>query len=100
MTTPPPPASPDSDPRLYVRIATDLRARLHASTVTPGITLDVGHLARQWQASRNTVSKALRTLENDGLIRRYPGHGYRPLPPPAMEGSPADDTPAPPVRSR
>jgi DNA-binding transcriptional MocR family regulator len=105
MTTPqapalPRPASPASttcDPRPYIRIATDLRARLHAATITAGTTLDIGHLARQWGVSRTTARKALRTLENDGLIRRYPGHGYRALPPPASEGSPADTTPAPPA---
>lgn len=103
---PPPPASPASatgDPRLYVRIAADLRARLHAATVAAGATLDIGCLACEWQVSRETVRKALRTLENDGLIRCYPGHGYRVLPlpatPPAREGSPADDTPASPAGS-
>lgn len=100
---PPPPASPASaacDPRLYVRIAADLRARLQTTPATAGTTLDIGHLARQWQASRDTVRKALRTLEDDGLIRLYPGHGYRALPSPAREGNPADDTPAPPAGSR
>jgi DNA-binding GntR family transcriptional regulator len=101
MTTPqapapPPPASTTWDPRPYIRIATDLRARLHAATITAGTTLDIGHLASQWGVSRETARKALRTLENDGLIRRYPGHGYRALPPPASEGNPADETtPAP-----
>jgi DNA-binding GntR family transcriptional regulator len=104
MTTPqvpahPRPASATWDPRLYVRIATDLRARLHAATITAGATLDIGRLASQWGVSRETARKALRTLENDGLIRRYPGHGYRALPAPASEGSPADETPAPPARS-
>jgi DNA-binding GntR family transcriptional regulator len=108
MTTPqapalPRPASPASatwDPRLYVRIAADLRASLHAATITAGTALDIGRLASQWGVSRETARKALRTLENDGLIRRYPGHGYRVLPPPASEGNPADETPAPPAGSR
>ena len=55
-------------------------------------------LARQWGASRNTVRKALRTLENDGLIKRYPTYGYRVLPPaataPATQKDPPDDSTA------
>jgi hypothetical protein len=60
------------DPRLHVKIATDLRARLHAGDITAGTTLPITTLAQEWGASRETVRKALRTLENDGLIRRYP----------------------------
>jgi DNA-binding GntR family transcriptional regulator len=36
----------------------------------------VAPLAREWRASRQTVRKALRVLETEGLIRRYPGIGY------------------------
>jgi DNA-binding GntR family transcriptional regulator len=85
-----PPASPAADtpsvaydPRLHVQISTDLRARLHAGTIPAGTTLPMNSLARQWGASRNTVRKALRTLQNDGLIKRYPAYGYRVLPPAA-----------------
>jgi DNA-binding GntR family transcriptional regulator len=83
---------------MHVQISTDLRARLHAGTIPAGTTLPMNSLARQWQASRNTVRKALRTLENDGLIKRYPAYGYRVLPPaataPATERThPGDSTP-------
>jgi DNA-binding FadR family transcriptional regulator len=71
------------DPRLRVKIATDLRARLHAGDITAGTTLPITTLAQEWGASRETVRKALRTLENDGLIRRYPRYGYRVPPQPA-----------------
>jgi DNA-binding GntR family transcriptional regulator len=92
------PPSATHDPRLYIRIATDLRARLTAGTIAAGTTLPMNSLARQWRASRNTVRKALRTLENDGLIKRYPAYGYRVLPPAATTPDkerthPGDSTP-------
>ncbi|MCW2933786.1 MAG: hypothetical protein JWM19_4748 [Actinomycetia bacterium] len=84
-------ASPAYDPRLYVQIATDLRAKLHAGTVTAGTTLHIAHLASQWGTARPTASKALRTLENDGLIRHYPRYGYLVLP----QGPPPGKGPSP-----
>ncbi|MCW2930195.1 MAG: Bacterial regulatory protein gntR family [Actinomycetia bacterium] len=87
------------DPRLYVRIATDLRGKLHAGAITAGTTLPITGLARSWGASRETVRKALRALESDGLIRLYPRYGYRVLPAPgttpATEGTQADGTSPP-----
>jgi DNA-binding GntR family transcriptional regulator len=84
---------------MYIRIATDLRGKLHAGTITAGTTLPMKSLARKWGASRNTVRKALRTLESDGLIKRYPRYGYRVLPAPgttpATEGTQDDGTPPP-----
>ena len=70
------------DPRKHVKITTDLRGKLDDGTLTADTTLHMGHLARQWGASRNTIKKALTTLANDGLIRCYPGYGYRVLPAP------------------
>ena len=85
------------DPRLYVQIAAGLRARLRTGAITTGTALPMNHLARQWGASRNTVRKALRTLESDGLIRRYPHYGYRVMPPadttPTRERTQPDATP-------
>jgi DNA-binding GntR family transcriptional regulator len=84
-------ASVTHDPRLHVQIATDLRAKLRTGNITAGTTLPITSLAREWGASRETVRKALRTLENDGLIRRYPRYGYRVPPqqaPPAPENEP------------
>jgi DNA-binding GntR family transcriptional regulator len=74
-------ASDAYDPRLYVQIAADLRAKLRTGAVTAGTTLPMNRLAQQWGASRSTVRKALRTMESDGLIRCYPHYGYRVLPP-------------------
>jgi DNA-binding GntR family transcriptional regulator len=65
-----------SDPRLYVQVTEDLRRKISSGDLKAVISVSIGDLWRQWGACRQTVSKALRILENDGLLRRYPGHGY------------------------
>ena len=64
------------DPRLYVRISGDVREKLTAGVITVGEAVPVMPLTREWEASRETVRKALRVLETEGLLRRYPGVGY------------------------
>jgi DNA-binding GntR family transcriptional regulator len=64
------------DPRLWVRIAEDLREKLTSGVIAAGSTVSITPLAEEWGSSRETVAKALRALEGDGLIRRYPGLGY------------------------
>jgi DNA-binding GntR family transcriptional regulator len=75
------------DPRLYVRITADLRHKISTGRIQADTTVSITTLCQQWQACRQTVSRALRTLEDDSLIRRYPGIGYyvltRPAPAPA-----------------
>jgi DNA-binding GntR family transcriptional regulator len=103
MTPPASPATPAPsaahDPRPYVQIAADLRAKIHDGTLTAGTALPINDLARQWEVCRNTARKALRALQDEGLIRSYPWYGYRVLPAasntPATEATPADDTPQP-----
>jgi DNA-binding GntR family transcriptional regulator len=68
------------DPRLYVRISNDLRHKIGAGIIEAHANVSVTTLSRQWQVHRQTASKALRALEEDGLIRRYPGVGYYVLP--------------------
>jgi DNA-binding GntR family transcriptional regulator len=65
-----------TDPRMYVQITEDLRAKLNSGAIAAGDTVSIGHLSGQWGTTRQTVSKALRTLEADGLLRRYPRYGY------------------------
>jgi DNA-binding GntR family transcriptional regulator len=68
------------DPRLYVRIAKDLRHKITAGTIEAHANVSVTTISQEWQVCRSTVSKALRALEADGLIRYYHGVGYYVLP--------------------
>jgi GntR family transcriptional regulator len=67
----------DEDPRIYVRIAASIRARIEADELkagqpVPSITL----LCQEWGVARETAAHALQVLEAEGLVRRYPGRGY------------------------
>ena len=64
------------DPRIYVRIAEDLRQKIRDGVIKPKTPVSITYLSKQWGAARQTVTKALRALESDGLLRRYPGVGY------------------------
>ncbi len=59
-----------------MRIGRDMREKLAAGVIAAGEAVPVAALAREWQASPQTVRKALRVLESEGLLRRYPGVGY------------------------
>ena len=66
-----------TDPRAYMRLAALLRDQITTGILTPGIHLPpISDLRRQHGHSRQTVAKALRILEDDGLICRWPGLGY------------------------
>jgi DNA-binding GntR family transcriptional regulator len=60
------------DPRAYMRLAALLRDQL-----TPGKPLPpIRELHAKHGHSRQTVGKALRILQEEGLIYRVPGLGY------------------------
>jgi DNA-binding GntR family transcriptional regulator len=42
--------------------------------------VSITYTAQERGVSRQTVSKALRALERDGLLKRYPGVGFYVLP--------------------
>lgn len=65
------------DPRLYLRIAADLRARITSGELIAGQPVpSITTLAQRWEVSRRTVAHAFQVLEDEGLVRRYPGRGY------------------------
>ena len=67
----------DQDPRLYIRIAADIRSRIEAGELQAGHPApSITSLCQQWEVARETAAHALRVLEADGLVRRYPGRGY------------------------
>jgi GntR family transcriptional regulator len=66
----------DSRP-LHRQIADDLRARIKAGEYAPGDWLESEKtLQLRYDASRNTVRSALKTLISDGLISSSGGRGY------------------------
>jgi DNA-binding GntR family transcriptional regulator len=64
------------DPRIYVRIADDLRQKIRDGVIKSSAPVSITYLSQEWGASRQTVAKALRVLARDGLLCRYPGVGY------------------------
>src|ERR1700747_81080 len=69
--------SDESDPRAYVRLAARLRREIAEGKLTPGMpTPSITTLSQQYGHARQTCAKALRTLEDEGLLTRVPGLGY------------------------
>jgi GntR family transcriptional regulator, transcriptional repressor for pyruvate dehydrogenase complex len=68
-----------TDPRIYVRIADQVRRMVLDGTLASGQPVPlVKYLAQSWNTDRHTAAKALHLLAGEGLIRRYPGPaGYR-----------------------
>ena len=65
------------DPRAYIRLAGLIRDQIASGTLPPGERLpSIAALRRQHGHSRQTVGKAMRILEGEGLIYRVPGLGY------------------------
>lgn len=70
-------APPTDDPRKYIRLADDLRQKIADGTFPPGTPAPSRtQLAAQTGWSPLTCVKALRMLEGEGLLTRYPGLGY------------------------
>lgn len=67
----------DPDPRAYVRIAASLRARITAGDLRPGQPMpSITSLCQEWEVARATAAHALQLLEEENLVRRWPGRGY------------------------
>jgi DNA-binding GntR family transcriptional regulator len=65
------------DPRAYRRLAALLRDQITSGMIAPGVQLPaIGELRRQHGHSRQTVTKAMGVLQEEGLICRWPGLGY------------------------
>jgi DNA-binding GntR family transcriptional regulator len=78
--------SDESDPRAYVRLAALLRRQIAEGTLTPGMpTPSITTLSQQYGHARQTCAKALRILEDEGLLTRVPGLGYYVKATPATE---------------
>ena len=69
--------APQPDPRAYMRLAALIREQIAGGKLAPGDRLpSIAILRREHGHSRQTVGKAMRVLEGEGLIYRVPGLGY------------------------
>ena len=65
------------DPRIYLRIAGALRSRIEAGEFSSdGKIPSVRTLMQEYEVAYETAQHAVKTLEAEGLVRRYPGRGY------------------------
>ena len=73
-----------------MRLAADVRKAIADGTYPPGSpTPSITTLSQQSGHARQTCSKALNVLVDEGLLIRYPGLGYYVVGSPAKPGSPA-----------
>ncbi len=60
-----------------MRLAALLRREIAEGTLAPGMpTPSITTLSQQYGHARQTCAKALRTLQDEGLLTRIPGLGY------------------------
>jgi GNAT superfamily N-acetyltransferase len=75
-----------ADPRLYVKLAASLRAQIRTGKLAVGVRVpSIQSLLEASRCSRQTCGKALRLLEQEGLLRRVPGLGYHVIRQPAAD---------------
>jgi GntR family transcriptional regulator len=64
------------DPRIYMRIAADLRAQIQDGRLKPGEPVpSIARLRQETGISRKTISKGIRVLADEGLISQFWGRG-------------------------
>ncbi|MFF9341626.1 GntR family transcriptional regulator [Streptomyces sp. NPDC014773] len=68
---------PEASPRgTYLRIAVALRQEVEAGKVTDALPSEA-ELVTSWAVSRNTVRRALKVLQAEGVLEVVPGIGWR-----------------------
>jgi GntR family transcriptional regulator len=71
------PSTVQPDPRAYVRIAGMVREMISSQVLPPGSPApSITRLCREHGHARQTCGRAMRLLEDEGLLHRVPGHGY------------------------
>lgn len=71
------PAPGSGDPTKWRSLASSLRAQISDGTLKPGQPVpSVTELAADRGWARQTCARALRSLEDERLLTRYPGLGY------------------------
>jgi DNA-binding GntR family transcriptional regulator len=66
-----------TDPRAFVRLAAIVRQQIIDGKLRPGSPApSISFLSQEHGHARPTCSRALRILEDEGLLTRIPGLGY------------------------
>jgi DNA-binding GntR family transcriptional regulator len=67
------------DPRRYIQMMNLIRARIEDGSYKPNELMpSIQELSEQTGFSRHTIGKAMRMLQEQGLVQRTPGLGYCP----------------------
>ena len=67
----------DADPRAYMQVAAYVREQIADGSLATGDSVpSIGSLVHKTGRSRQTIGKAMRLLEQEGLVVKYPGLGY------------------------
>ena len=62
--------------RRYELVCDVLRSNIKTGRLPPGFVLLEGPIADLMQSSRAPVQTALKILEEEGVVRRFPGRGF------------------------
>lgn len=65
-----------ADPRAFMRVYSQVKARISDGSLPAGTRLNIGLLADEFDVSRDTVQRAIGLLADDGLAERWPGLGW------------------------
>jgi DNA-binding GntR family transcriptional regulator len=67
----------EADPRSYVQLAARLRKQILNGQLAPGCPVpSITTFSQELGHARQTCSKAMQLLEQEGLLVRVPGCGY------------------------
>jgi DNA-binding GntR family transcriptional regulator len=64
------------DPRKWARVANDLRDRISSGELKSGKRVYIVQESQARGVAKDTVRRAMRALESEGLLKRVPGYGY------------------------
>lgn len=65
------------DPRAYMQVTAYVREQIATGSLAPGDSVpSIGALVYETGRSRQTIGKAMRLLEREGLVVKYAGLGY------------------------
>jgi GntR family histidine utilization transcriptional repressor len=67
----------DADPRAYMQVAAYVREQIAYGSLAAGDSVpSISTLVHTTGRSRQTIGKAMRLLEQEGLVVKYAGLGY------------------------